>query len=113
MIHIGKCGGKTVNTILKKNKYSIIQKHIQPVYFNSKRKYIILLRNPISRFISAFNWRYHLVCTIKTQINRFIGEKKLLEKYKTVNALAEDIYNLDGSLNINFKKKKLIYSSYL
>ena len=106
MIHIGKCGGTTIHTILNKYKYKIIHKHIEPVKFNPNRKYIILLRNPISRFISAFNWRYHNVCVTKTQENRFIGEKELLNKYKTINALAKDIYNLDGSLKINFKKKR-------
>jgi hypothetical protein len=106
LIHIGKCGGNTVHTILKKYKYSIIHKHIKPVNFNPIRKYIILLRNPISRIISAFNWRYHNVCITKKQKNRFTGEKQLLKKYKTINALAEDIYHHDGSININFKEKE-------
>jgi len=104
MIHIGKCGGNTVRSILTKYKYSIIHKHIHSVNFNPIRKYIILIRNPISRIISAFNWRYNLVCDTKTQRNRFPGEKELLQKYRTINSLAEDIYNSDGS-----KKKFYIH----
>lgn len=104
LIHIGKCGGNTVYPIIKKDNI-IIHKHIKTVNFNPKRKYIILIRNPISRFISAFNWRFHNVCVTKTQESRFQGEKDLLNKYKTVNNLAENIYRLNGSLKIDLSSK--------
>ena len=32
MIHIGKCGGTTIRTILKKYKYNFLNKHIQRVH---------------------------------------------------------------------------------
>jgi len=104
LIHIGKCGGNTVNPILKK-KYKIIHKHIKTVKYNPIRKYIILIRNPISRFISAFNWRFNNVCVNKTQELRFKGERDILNKYKTVNKLAEDIYRLNGTLKIDLSSK--------
>jgi len=106
LIHIGKCAGTSVHRIFKKLDYKIIYKHVQRVNFNPNKKYIIVIRNPISRFISAFNWRFHNVFTTKLQKNRFGRETKILETYKTVNELAEDIYNSDGSLKIDLSKRK-------
>jgi len=106
LIHIGKCGGNTIHRILKNLKYKIKKKNIQPVNFNPNRKYIILIRNPISRFISAFNWRMYNVCDTKTQEHRFKGEANLLKKFKTVNTLAESLYESDGTLRINLLEKQ-------
>ena len=105
LIHIGKCGGNTLNTTLKNLKYKFKKKHIQPINFNPNRKYIIVIRNPISRFISAFNWRMYNVCDTRTQEDRFKGEASLLKKFKTVNALAESLYDSDGTLRINLSEK--------
>jgi len=95
-IHIGKCGGSTVSQILRSLKVSHNILHIQPVNFDPNKKYVILLRNPIQRFISAFNWRCKLVLYEKSQLNRFVGEKNLLEKYQNVNQLAESLFTPDG-----------------
>ena len=101
LIHIGKSGGTSVRNILCEKQYKFSIKHLGWVRFNPSEKYIIVLRNPISRFISAFNWRYHLVCDTKIQQFRFKGEKELLDHYKTINALAEDLYKFNGKLKIN------------
>ena len=106
MIHIGKCGGNTVHSVLHSLGYKIKLKHIEKPLFNPARKYIILIRNPISRFISAFNWRFHLVSTTNKQVNRFEKEKFLLEKFKTVNTLAEKLYKKDGTLRFNLSDPK-------
>lgn len=106
LIHIGKCGGSTVRTELKKADIKFVEKHICKVTYSNKKRYILIVRNPISRFISAFNWRYKLVIDDGTQSNRFKGEKELLKKYDTVNKLAENIYNNDGTLNLDFSKKQ-------
>lgn len=106
LIHIGKCGGTTVLNSLLNLKYNVNHIHIRKVKFNINKKYIITIRNPVDRFISAFNWRYHKVVTTKQQKNRFKGEKKLLEYYENVNALAEDLYDPNGQLNINLSTKK-------
>jgi len=95
IIHIGKCAGSVVCNTLRKNKIEFNQIHIQKAKFKENKKYVILLRNPISRFISAFNWRYELVLIDKTQKNRFFKEKNALEKYNNVNNLAENIENYD------------------
>jgi hypothetical protein len=95
IIHIGKCGGSTIDNILTKNNIKFNKIHIMKPIFNTKYKYVITLRNPIDRFISAFNWRYKLVVSDKTQENRFKGEKDTLIKYGCVNNLAENITSFD------------------
>lgn len=94
LIHIGKCGGTSIINLFATNYIKIDKvEHVNTVEYDDNCKYIILIRNPISRFISAFNWRYKLVCESNNnyQLNRFQNEKSTLEKYKTVNTLAENI----------------------
>jgi hypothetical protein len=95
VIHIGKCGGSTVMNVLKKNKIESKEIHIVEPQFNNKHKYLIVIRNPIDRFISAFNWRYKLVVIDKKQEKRFLDEKNTLTKYNCVNTLAENILDFD------------------
>ena len=95
LIHIGKCGGMTVSTLLSLRGIKHKAIHVRKPIFDSAHKYIILIRNPIQRFISAFNWRYKLVITDKAQENKFNGEKETLNKYRTVRNLAADISNFD------------------
>jgi hypothetical protein len=91
-IHIGKCAGSTVEYIFEKNNIKIKEKiHVEKPIYDNKYKYVILLRNPIKRFISAFNWRRKLVLDDKSQEFRFENEKTLLEKYKNVNNLSQHI----------------------
>lgn len=91
-IHIGKCGGSSVEYIFEKNNIEINKKiHVEKPIYNNKCKYIILLRNPVKRFISAFNWRRKLVVDDKSQEFRFENEKALLEKYKNINNLSQRI----------------------
>ena len=59
-------------------------------------KYIIIVRGPISRAISAFYWRYKLVVQTGEQRNRFPGEFEILQKYQTLNRIAENLYDEKG-----------------
>jgi hypothetical protein len=95
LIHIGKCGGSTVASLLDKHNIRTRHVHIKKPVFNPRDKYLIVIRNPIDRFISAFNWRYKLVVLDETQKNRFPGERDILTKYATVNNLAENIAAFD------------------
>ena len=98
-IHIGKCGGSSVlnalvNSEIIKEKYnSILYTHtIKPIYQRNE-DYIITIRNPISRLLSAYNWRYYLVVESENQKNRFKGEWEILNKYKTLNNMAEKLFD--------------------
>ena len=92
--------------MIEKN-IKFIEKHTgrkHTIEFDERKKYIIVIRNPISRFISAFNWRYKLVVEDGTQKDRFEGEKELLEKFNNVNQLAENLYDTKGNLLVDFSK---------
>lgn len=95
LIHIGKCGGYTVESFLKNNNFKFESIHIQKCTFDINKKYVIVIRNPISRFISAFNWRYKLVVDDKIQEKRFQGEKDILQYYSSSNNLSENIHTFD------------------
>ena len=95
VIHIGKCGGSTLTSILNKNNLENERIHMKKPEFHTNDRYVIVIRNPIARFISAFNWRYKLVVLDKTQENRFAGEKNTLVQYDSVNTLAENIGEFD------------------
>ena len=111
-IHIGKCGGSTIRKELKKYNIKIEHYHTSsstphPIHYKSNRQYLIVIRNPIKRFISAFDWRYFLTNNIKTgdpEIDRdgkyHIAmtkevkiERNFLNYYGTINNLAENIFD--------------------
>lgn len=112
-IHIGKCGGSSLLDSINRseilnNKFSTITHvHIKkpPILTNSN--YLIVIRNPILRALSAFNWWYKLVVVDQVQKNRFKGEYQVLFKYQTLNLLAESLYTngvLNKSVAKDFKK---------
>ena len=91
VIHIGKCGGSTVCKELKNNNIKYSEIHVANAKYQPDKTYVIVIRNPRDRFISAFNWRYHLVCHTKLQENRFINEKNILRKYRNIDYLCSDL----------------------
>jgi hypothetical protein len=102
LIHIGKCGGRTLKDGLDNavRNADVRVVHINKPVFRSDLKYIVVARGPISRVQSAFRWRYKLVVTSGKQRNRFDGEYDVLVKYATLNSLAEALYNEDGTANV-------------
>jgi hypothetical protein len=122
-IHIGKCGGTTINKIFN---FWRIQYHHHRNY-KENENYIIWLRNPIHRFVSAFYFQYDLINTdiknlnidnltldntlcpyrikLKMERNNGITFTKrfdyLINYFKTANNLAESITSDD------IEKKKL------
>ena len=105
-IHIGKCGGSSVELALRQSKFvssnydQIIRSHVCGVKDVDNCHYLIVLRNPIERAISAFSWRKKLVVIdqLPDQISRFPGEAKVLKRYKNLSRLAEALY-LNGNLD--------------
>lgn len=61
-IHIGKCGGTSIRESFTEN-YGREPNHIHLKLpeFDESRKYIIWIRNPIKRFVSAFNFAHSIV----------------------------------------------------
>lgn len=102
-IHIGKCGGASVrhaienSADMKRRFRSVSTVHVMKPPILRKSRYIIVVRNPISRALSAFNWRYKLVVETEAQRHRLPGEYEALTRYGTLNAMAEALY-VDGLL---------------
>jgi hypothetical protein len=120
-IHIGKTGGSTVQKVLNIKQY-----HLHKNY-NLNHRFIIWIRNPITRFVSAFNMSYVNVnfkkfikntnglkprsVLLKVRIDRYLSKEtdyifskrydELINFFKTANNLAEAL----SSKNINLRKK--------
>lgn len=103
LIHIGKCGGTTMRYGFQRNGFKYIRIHQEKPWFDKEHKYCIVIRNPIKRFLSAFNWRYVRVIQKKTRREEKTTEeeKKTLIKYDNLNNMAEQIYSSDGMINMN------------
>tara|TARA_B100000886_G_scaffold332894_1_gene286144 strand:- start:5310 stop:6965 length:1656 start_codon:yes stop_codon:yes gene_type:complete len=56
LIHVGKCGGSSLEEMFKLKQY-----HLNKPIYKSSSKYIICIRNPIKRFVSAFNMLKDLI----------------------------------------------------
>ena len=105
-IHVGKCGGSTISKLLDVspvllNRYSsVYESHIGGVVIDSECDYLLCLRNPIARALSAFEWRKKLVLgdAHPNQVHRFSGEASVLESYGSLNNLARYLYSADGVL---------------
>jgi len=134
LIHIGKCGGTTVQKLFKLKSCHLIKPSIyiknNKYNKNKNKKYIIWIRNPLKRFVSAFNYVYELIncdvsnldaknlslrnCLAPGRIkNKIILGKIFTQEYnslvnffKTPNSLAEAITHLDK--NIKEKALKLM-----
>ena len=107
LINIGKCGGTSINRQLKDYNINIKSIHVKTIKFNPNIEYIIIIRNPLERFISSYNWRKRLIL-YKDNLpftSLFPSEKKIFKKYKSLNDLVENIY-LSGKLYIDFKDKQ-------
>ena len=117
-IHIGKTGGSTIQSLLNLRQY-----HLQRNY-NYNNTFIIWVRNPIARFVSAFNMSYvninfkkyvknakmigYKSVLVKKRINRFITKKndyiysptydELVNFFQTANNLAEALSSKNKKL---------------
>lgn len=97
-VHIGKCGGASVvralqeSPVVKKEFKRVIKSHIEKPPIMKHAQYMVVVRNPIQRAISAFNWRYKLVVNEAVQKDRFQGEYDILRRYGTINNLAQSLY---------------------
>ena len=99
-IHIGKCGGSTLTKELQDNGKNILHIHCRNINLIQKyNNYIITIRDPITRFVSAFIFKQYRSSFINNAKDVRPNERAGFKYWKTVNNLAENIYNKDGTLN--------------
>lgn len=116
-VHIGKCGGYTVadalaiSPIVQSQFKSIKRIHLRAPHYQPEARYIFALRNPLDRLISAFAWRYQKVVEEKEYEFQFLGEFEVLDKYKNLNNIAEQIY-LNGEANIEVLRDVLTITHF-
>lgn len=104
---MGKCGGSTIQHLLQnsplitKKYYAVIQSHVCGVTMDTNCDYLICLRNPISRAISAYEWRRKLVILDPppNQAARFRGEFDALSSYDSFSDLASRLYDSNSQLD--------------
>lgn len=120
-IHIGKTGGTTIESIFRFKKVHINKPKVKP-----GKKYVISIRNPIHRFVSAFNMWSSVINKPRPNIynininnfviDNFVYKRKentgfyvsedydtLIKYFKTPNSLAESLSSNDPVV----KKKAL------
>ena len=89
-IHIGKCGGTTIKRTLIDNAVKFRHIHLKRPEHEPDSKYLIALRNPVERFISAFYWRRFLLLS-----GQEAGGKELefYKEYKDLMKSSTKYYN--------------------
>ena len=99
LIHIGKCGGASVRAALHEAGMADTLRvfHVRRPVYRSHLRYVVVARNPLSRAVSAFNWRYRLAISERRQPNRFSGEREVLLRYGSLGELGEALYDNDGN----------------
>lgn len=104
-IHIGKCGGRTVvnaigdSPVIRREFLLVQHTHVRKPSYNAKNRYLFVVRNPVTRAISAYNWRHRLVVEHGGGRGRFPGEYEVLSKYETLENHADALYDDDGTPN--------------
>ena len=100
LVHVGKCGGGTVRRALQAANFHFGHFHMRRPIARAEARYVILVRDPVARFVSAFNWRKHLYSTgVLPRVNtngplselRHQAEREFLFLFESANALAEQL----------------------
>lgn len=99
-IHVGKCAGRSIKKVIhlassefdiKNAKYKLIP-HTHFFAIGSLpigSSAFISIRDPISRFVSAFESRKHKLNNASTQ---YVGDAWVFKKYPDVNCFAESLF---------------------
>ncbi len=99
LIHVGKCAGSSLAAELSQQGYRFNHIHMSQPTIEPHRKVVVLVRDPVERFISAFNWRLYLLRNdlIASVADDPIGnlkrrlELKVLLSFEDVNDFAEQL----------------------
>jgi hypothetical protein len=98
LVHVGKCGGSSVVEELRHRGFAFEHIHMRRPRPVVGRRYVVLVRDPVARFVSAFNWRYHLLAgdllpaaRVQDPIARMRHRTELefLTQFDSVNEFAE------------------------
>jgi len=98
LVHVGKCGGSSMAEELRSHGHRFEHVHLRRPLWQPGRRYVVLVRDPVARFVSAFNWRRHLfeadllpaarqddpVARLRHRV-----ERDFLAEFADANALAE------------------------
>ena len=97
-VHVGKCGGASLGAAIHQSPVrrarfiSVSHVHIQKPPVKTRSSYLVAVRNPVGRALSAFNWRRRILIEDGAQHGRFRGEHAALSRYDTLSDLAEALY---------------------
>lgn len=97
LIHVGKCGGSSVRAELLRRRVPHTHVHmVTKPTFSPSRSYVILVRDPVDRFVSCFNWRRYLLTSGLRPVPahpvaayRQAREYELFEMFADVNEVGE------------------------
>lgn len=105
LIHVGKCGGSTLKEAFRQNlRYPAVKRiHIRKPAYDPLGQYFIVVRNPVQRAISAFNWRYKLVVEDNSDPRTFQHEARILKHFGTLDNLAAQLVSPDGKIDTEIK----------
>ena len=118
IVHIGKCGGGTIFIECKKKKIKFEKAHCRKPKLRNKYQYVILIRDPINRFISAFNRKMFRCLTKRGQRlhgkkpYKNIKESEGFRYWKNINNLAENLFDDQGNMN-EMASELIKYSNHL
>jgi hypothetical protein len=93
--------------LLRANNFNFNRIHVQKFRYKPAIKYLIVLRNPIERFISSFYWRKHLV--LNGQKNRFAGEYDFFQKFTTIEGLIQNDITILEKQYVHHLKEDIHY----
>jgi len=108
LVHVGKCGGSTIASELQAANFRFGHFHLQRPVARPETRYVILTRDPVARFVSAFHWRRHLYSTGALPPTNSTGplselrhraEREFLFQFESANALAEQL-GAEGSREV-------------
>ena len=106
-IHIAKTGGTSLEDFLINNNVKFNSHHlVKPqVPVDENEKYLILIRNPLKRFVSTFNYYFSLINQDLSKISSNITIHNCLSPYFTYKKLTKNYYfssEIDSNI-ISFK----------
>ena len=102
-VHIGKCGGSSLawaiaeSKSLSKEFKQIYRCHLEPPPILYHARYLIVVRNPIDRMVSAFNFEMKKAASRHNRRSS-AWRTEFFGKYNSINQLAESLY-CDGNLS--------------